>query len=326
MDPGIDDALALEYLLALGSWDLEAITVVAGNVPLKRTWANARGLAALLGVENDVPVYAGCAKPLLRPLHTAEWVHREDGMGGCALPEPAVPPRTEHAVGIIDELSRRHEGKLTIVALGPLTNIAAALILDPPLARRVRQLVFMGGAVRTAGNVTPAAEFNIFADPEAAQVVVQSGIEYTMVGLDATERTLFMRDQMPSLLGDGAVMGFTRELMGFYLDVYEERRGWHGCALHDPLAAAAAGNPTWVRAETGYLLVETRSELTLGQTVFVPQEQLAEKAGYLGVNPGSPPPLGRVAVAPGKDGFSEHFAGVIGDGYRRKARKEELSK
>jgi purine nucleosidase len=306
-DPGIDDALALQYLVAAGGWDLKAITAVAGNVPLPMAAANARGLAALLGIEWDVPVYGGCPEPLMRDLETALHVHGDDGMAGVVLPSPSVAERSEHAVQVIIELARRYSGELTIIAIGPLTNVAAALILDPSLAQRVGRLVFMGGAVNVPGNTPPGvAEFNIYVDPEAARIVAESGISFTMVGLDATEQAILSREHLENLGDASAQSGFAREILDHYLDVYKRSRGREACALHDPLAVAVAADPGWVKLETGNLYVETKGEYTRGKTAFVSQA-LRENS------PGLDPQLslGQVALDLARDDFAEHFVATL---------------
>ena len=301
-DPGIDDALALFYLAALGRFDLKAVTVVAGNVPLAAGVDNARRLVRLLGLEHEVPVYAGCPQPLLRPLETAQYVHGESGIGRLTLPEPTVPLRDEHAVVAIDRLSRDYAGRLTIIAIGPLTNVAAALALDPDLARRVR-LVFMGGAARVPGNVTPAAEFNIYVDPEAARRVLSSGIPFTMVGLDVTQKARFLPGHLPVLAGDHPVLAAAAGLLGDYLDAYERLHGNReaGCALHDPLAVGVAADPSFVRLEYGRVEVVT-SGPDDGRTVFTPAE-----AGEAG---------GQVAVDLGATDFVRHFVDTLRTGYK----------
>ncbi len=306
-DPGIDDALALHYLVATGEWDLKAITTVAGNVPLPMAVANTRGLAALLGIERDVPVYGGCPKPLMRDLETALHVHGDDGMAGVVLPSPSVAERSEHAVWVINELARRYSGELTIVAIGPLTNVAAALILDPSLAEHVGRLVFMGGAVNVPGNTPPGvAEFNIYVDPEAARIVAESGMPFTMVGLDATEQSVLSRKQLENLDDASVRSGFTREILDHYLAFYERSSGREACALHDPLAVAVAADPGWVRLETGYLYVETQGEYTRGKTAFVSQA-LREKSS------GSDPQLGlgQVALGLAREDFAGHFIATL---------------
>jgi len=308
-DPGIDDALALQYLVAAGELDLKAITAVAGNTPLPKALANARGLAALLEIEQDVPVYGGCPKPLMRKLETAEYVHGDNGMAGAALPKPRVAERDEHAVHVINQLSYRYAGELTIVAIGPLTNVAAALTLDPSLARRVRRLVFMGGAVNVPGNTPPGvAEFNIHVDPEAARIVVESGMPFTMVGLDATEQSVLTRKYLENLDGASAQTSFTCEVLDHYLAVYKRSRGREACALHDPLAVAVAADPGWVELETGNLYVETQGKYTSGKTSFVSQASRQRKK-----LPGLDPQLavGQVALGLAREDFAEHFVATL---------------
>jgi purine nucleosidase len=306
-DPGIDDALALHYLVAAGGWDLKAITAVAGNVPLPMAVANARGLAALLGIERDVPVYGGCPRPLMRDLETALHVHGDDGMAGVDLPSPGVAERSEHAVQVIGELARRYSGQLTIIAIGPLTNVAAALILDPSLAEHVGRLVFMGGAVNVPGNTPPGvAEFNIYVDPEAARIVAESGMPFTMVGLDATEQSILSRKHLESLDDASAQSGFTRGILDHYLAFYKRSSGWEACALHDPLAVAVAADPGWVELETGNLYVETQGEYTRGKTAFVSQA-LREKSPGLDPQLG----LGQVALGLAREDFAGHFVATL---------------
>ena len=243
-DPGIDDALALLYLLGSRKLDLKAITAVAGNVALERTFANARGLAALLGIEGEVPVYAGCHKPLTSSLKTGEEVHGKDGMGGVSLPAAQVPERDEHAANVIVELSRAWPGELKIVAVGPLTNVAASLILDPGVAEHA-ELVFMGGAACVPGNVPPgAAEFNAWVDPEALKLVVESGIAFTMVGLDATREATINPSHVDLLDISTQANMFASQILQSYLFASARLTGRTECALHDPLAVAGSGETT----------------------------------------------------------------------------------
>jgi inosine-uridine nucleoside N-ribohydrolase len=186
-DPGLDDALAL--LLAMRSPELkiEGITAVAGNVPLTLTLPNALRMVEIAG-RDDIPVAAGASSPLLRRLVTAAYAHGENGLGGAVFPEPKRKPVAEPAAEFIRQIVRKYPGEVDLLTIGPLTNIAAALNSDAELARMVRALVMMGGSL-SGGNITPAAEFNIYVDPEAARIVFQSGIPITMVGLDVTRKT-----------------------------------------------------------------------------------------------------------------------------------------
>ena len=192
-DPGQDDAIAI--LLAMGSPELEiaGLTTVAGNVPLALTTANALKLCELAG-RTDIPVVQGSIRPLVRPLVTAEAVHGKTGMDGSGLPDPTSKPVPGHAVDwIVDTIMAAPEGTYTLCPLGPLTNIAAALVREPKIAPRIREIVFMGGGFFEGGNTTPAAEFNIYVDPHAAHVVLTSGIKLTMVPLDVTHKALISR-------------------------------------------------------------------------------------------------------------------------------------
>ncbi len=313
-DPGLDDALALFYLAGLDHWDLRAITTVAGNVPVERAWVNATSIAAVMGLDDAVPVYQGCPKPLMRALRTAQWLHGEDGLGGVHLPGPVAPPRPEHAVNQIVELSHRFAGELEIIALGPLTNLAAALVLDPAVATRVKSLVFMGGAARSPGNVTPSAEFNVWVDPEAANIVVGSGIPYTMVGLDVTDKTLLGPGEAALIEPLTPATRFVRAVLDYYLTGYEGS-GRAECALHDPFAVGVAARPGWVHAAPGRVTVETASALHSGKTDFFPD--------YGGTaEPGSG--SGLVALDIAEVGFAQHFIRVLlhgGDGPVESARQ-----
>src|SRR5215469_8470877 len=190
-DPGIDDAVAI--LLALAApeeLELLGIVAVAGNLPLASTERNARRVCELAG-RNDMPVYAGCARPLLRPLATAEHIHGETDRDRLLLPEPTMPLQGRHGVDYLIEMLRAAEpAPITLCALGPLTNIAMALVKAPDIAGRIGELVIMGGACLEPGNVTPAAEFNIHVDPHAAAIIVDSGIPITMLPLDVTHQLL----------------------------------------------------------------------------------------------------------------------------------------
>jgi purine nucleosidase len=205
-DPGQDDAVAI--LLALASPELEVLglTAVAGNVPLLLTQRNARQIVELSG--RDTPVYAGCDAPLKRKLVTAEYVHGKTGLNGITLPEPTHPLQDQHAVDfIIDTLRREPAGTITLCPLGPLTNIATAFQRAPDIIPRVAEIVLMGGAYFEVGNVTPAAEFNIYVDPEAAEIVFKSGVPLVVMPLDVTHKALTSRawvEEMRALISSNA--------------------------------------------------------------------------------------------------------------------------
>jgi purine nucleosidase len=267
-DPGQDDALAI--LLALASPDeLEvlAVTAVAGNVPLALTEKNARKIVELAG-RGDVPVFAGCERPLVRPPVTAEHVHGRTGLDGADLPEPELPLAVAHAVDAIIGLVRdRPEGAITLCPIGPLTNVAAALTKAPDIAQRIRQIVLMGGAI-TEGNITPSAEFNIYADPHAARVVFEAGIPIVMHGLDVTHQALVTPERLAAIRSlDTPVGRAVTGLLEFY-NIYDQtKRGRPGAPLHDPCAIAWLLRPGLFSARDCHVAIETQGEITLGRTV-----------------------------------------------------------
>jgi purine nucleosidase len=267
-DPGQDDALAI--LLALASpEDLEvlAVTAVAGNVPLVLTEKNARKIVELAG-RGDVPVFAGCGRPLVRPPVTAEHVHGRTGLDGADLPEPAIPLAPGHAVdAIIDLVRGRPAGTVTICPVGPLTNVAAALTKAPDIARRIRQIVLMGGAIGE-GNTTPSAEFNVYVDPHAARIVFEAGIPIVMHGLDVTHQALVTPDRLAAIRSlDTPVSRAVAGLLEFYNIFDQTRRGRPGAPLHDPCAIAWLLRPDLFSARDCHVAIETEGELTLGRTV-----------------------------------------------------------
>jgi purine nucleosidase len=268
-DPGQDDAVAL--LAALASpddFDVAGIVAVAGNVPLAHTERNARRIVDLSG-RRDVPVYAGCARPLARRLVTAEHVHGRTGLDGIDLPDPVTPLGEAHGVDfIIATLLDAEPGSVTLATLGPLTNIAMALVKAPEIVPHVREIVMMGGAYFEVGNITPAAEFNIFVDPEAADVVLTSGIPVVMAPLDLTHRMLATRERLDRIAGLGnragkAVAGLLAFSERFDLAKY----GSIGAPLHDPCTIAWLLKPELFTGKMINVSIETQSELTLGMTV-----------------------------------------------------------
>ena len=257
-DPGHDDAIAL--LLALGSPELEVrgVTTVAGNQTLEKTTANALRVLEHVGRE-DVPVAAGADRPLLRDPHVAANVHGETGLDGPDLPPPRGKPVDQHAV---DFLAERIEPGVVLVPVGPLTNVALLLARYPE--KRPDRIVLMGGAI-AEGNVTPAAEFNIWADPEAAARVFTSGIEVTMVGLDVTHKALFTPRHAERLEGRAGTM--VRELLEFYGRFHAEVYGFDGSPIHDALAVAQVFRPDLVETKHRGVKIDTESELSRGRTL-----------------------------------------------------------
>ncbi len=265
-DPGHDDALAI--LLAQGASELElaAITTVAGNHPLELTTLNALRVCELAGIR-DVPVAAGCASPLLRELVTAPEIHGEAGLEGHHWPPPSLRAVPEHAVDLIIDLVMSSPGEITLVPIGPLTNIAVALRREPRLAGSVREVVVMGGSF-TRGNVTPAAEFNIFVDPEAAAIVFAAGWPLTMVGLDVTERALAGEEQLERIATlDTPVSRAVMGLLRFYGESQLRETGSSRPPVHDPCAIARVARPELFEVRPARVEIEVCGRLTSGMTV-----------------------------------------------------------
>jgi purine nucleosidase len=267
-DPGQDDAAAI--MLALGSPELDilGITTVAGNVPLARTSCNARIILEFCS-RTDVKVYAGADKPIARPLITAEHVHGKTGLDGPELHEPRMPLEAQHAVDFIIE-TLRHEpaGTVTLCTLGPLTNIATALEKAPDIAGRVRELVMMGGGFFEGGNITPAAEFNIYVDPEAAAAVFKSGIPIVMMPLDVTHKVLTLKSRVAGLRAIGSRPAKALvEMLDFFERFDVEKYGSDGGPLHDPTVIAYLLKPELFSGRNCNVEIETASPLTVGMTV-----------------------------------------------------------
>jgi len=268
-DPGIDDAVAI--LLALAApdeLDVLGIVAVAGNLPLAQTERNARRVCELAG-RADIPVYAGCARPLRRPLATAEHIHGETARDRLLLPEPTMARRPQHGVDfLIETLRAEAAGTITLCVLGPMTNIAMALVKAPEIAERIGELVVMGGACFALGNVTPAAEFNIHVDPEAAAIVLDSGVPITMIPLDVTHRVLTTPKRLTALRGLGNRCG---SAVAALLAAFERKRranfGTRGRALHDPCVIGYLLRPRLFDGREVNVAIETQSPLTLGMTV-----------------------------------------------------------
>ncbi|MEO0939770.1 MAG: nucleoside hydrolase [Pseudomonadota bacterium] len=268
-DPGQDDAVAI--LLALASpeeIDVLGITAVAGNVPLDLTAKNARIVCELAG-KADVKVYAGCDRPLGRDLVTAEHVHGKTGLDGPTLPDPTMPLQDQHGVDfIIDTLRAAPPGTVTLCPLGPLTNIATALQRAPDIAARIQQIVLMGGAYFQVGNITPAAEFNIYVDPEAADIVFKSGADIVVMPLDVTHKALVTKPRNDAFRALGTRVGIAvAEMTDFFERFDREKYGSAGAPLHDPCVTAYLIRPELFTGRHINVEIETTSALTLGMTV-----------------------------------------------------------
>ncbi|MGV6812504.1 MAG: nucleoside hydrolase [Brevirhabdus sp.] len=268
-DPGQDDAVAI--LLALASpEDLEVlgITAVAGNVPLPLTQKNALIVCELAG-KPEVKVYAGCDAPLERKLVTAEHVHGKTGLDGPTLPDPEMALQSGHAVDFIIETLRAHApGTVTLCPLGPLTNIATALTRAPDIADRIKEIVLMGGAYFEVGNITPTAEFNIYVDPEAAEIVFNSGVPLTVLPLDVTHKALVTKQRNDAFRAIGSKVGIAvAEMTDFFERFDKEKYGSAGAPLHDPCVTAYLIKPDLFTGRHINVQIETQGTYTTGMTV-----------------------------------------------------------
>ncbi|MFU8823149.1 nucleoside hydrolase [Yoonia sp.] len=268
-DPGQDDAVAI--LLALASpaeIAVLGITAVAGNVPLPLTEKNTRIVCELAG-RPDVKVFAGCDAPLSRPLVTAEHVHGKTGLDGPQMADPTMPLQDQHAVDfIIQTLRDEPSGTVTLVPVGPLTNIATAFQRAPDIIPRVQEIVLMGGAYFEVGNITPAAEFNIYVDPEAAKIVFDAGVPLVVMPLDVTHKALTTKSRIDAFRAMGTKVG---DMVAAWTDFFErfdmEKYGSEGAPLHDPCTIAYLIQPQLFSGRQINVEIETSSELTLGMTV-----------------------------------------------------------
>ena len=268
-DPGQDDAVAI--LLAAASpeeFDILGVVAVAGNVPLSFTSGNCRKVLELAG-RTEIPVHAGCRRPMMRTPRTAEYVHGPTGLNGPNLPEPKMPLGAQHGVDWLIETIMAHPPKsITLCTLGPLTNVGMAVVKVPDIAARLEQIVMMAGAYFEGGNITPTAEFNVFVDPEAADVVLRSGVPVTMLPLDVTHKTLSTRARIEAFRVLGNRTGkAVAEMLAFSEDFDLKKYGWNGAPLHDPNVIAWLLKPELYHGRLINVTIETASPLTLGMTV-----------------------------------------------------------
>ncbi len=312
-DPGVDDALAIMMALRTPELHIEAVTAVAGNVPLALTSTNALKLVSL-GGRRDIPVATGASAPLVRKLQVATYAHGENGMVGVELPPPTISFAPEHAVDLISRIVRSNPGEITIVAIGPLTNIALVLRNDPVIAKQIQSIVLMGGGVNK-GNITPSAEFNFYVDPEAASIVFGSGIQITMVGLNATERVSFTDVQLRALeQANSPISKAAAEICRRVLDHAAQRGGPREFHIHDALALATLLDPDVVTLEDYYVQIETTGEFTSGESVCYKRMPMRSSAPLLSSSQADPAqeitfPKTRVAV----DGNSALFCNLLVD-------------
>ncbi len=294
-DPGIDDALALMLALASPEVRIEAVTTVSGNVHVDFTTRNALALLELLG-RGDIPVARGSAWPLLRKPVDAAFVHGDNGLGGVELPEPRIKAVGKHAVDVIIETILSAPGEISLVPIGPLTNIALAARREPAIIQQVREVVIMGGALLVPGNDTPTSEFNIFADPHAAHIVLHAGWPVRLVALDVTMQTRMQREQVNTLVRSGSpVMRVIKQMLDYYFDVFAPAYGVTAFHMHDPLCLAAAFRPELLSWKPVYVDVELQGSLTMGETV-----------AYFG-RPNIPPPNVLAAIGVDTKQFIQLF-------------------
>jgi inosine-uridine nucleoside N-ribohydrolase len=263
-DPGHDDAIALLLALASPEVALLGVTTLSGNQTLEKTTANA--IRVLEHVDHgEVSVAAGASRPLVRERHVAAEVHGETGLDGPYLPPPSRRPGAAHAIDWIAEALLTNPGPVTLVATGPLTNIALFLARYPELETRIERIVLMGGAI-AEGNATPAAEFNIWVDPEAAHRVFESGLHLTMVGLDVTHQALMTPVHAQRLARTGTAGKLVADLYGFYAQFHRRRYGWEGAPVHDAVAMAHVIDGTLLNTKHCGVIVDTGPELSRGRT------------------------------------------------------------
>jgi inosine-uridine nucleoside N-ribohydrolase len=265
-DPGHDDAIAILLAAHAPGVQLEAITTVAGNQTVEKTARNALKVCTLAGI-GGVPIAAGMDRPLVRPLRVAADIHGASGLDGPALPEPGLSLAPLHAVDLLIGRLLESDGDLTIVATGPLTNVATAMRREPRIVPKIQRIVLMGGAIGM-GNTTPAAEFNIFVDPEAAHVVFTCGRPVTMLGLDVTHQALATAKVRARIRALGSpVATLVDDLLNFFAETYERVFGFAAPPVHDPCAVACVLDPTLLRSRPMHVAVELRGEWTTGRTV-----------------------------------------------------------
>jgi purine nucleosidase len=267
-DPGIDDSLTMLLALVSPEVELAAVGVTGGNCSLDDGVRNALSVLAL-GGRPDVPVCPGVALPLIRPPFTAPETHGDRGLGYARLPDSPASPSNDHAVDRIIREIMAAPGEVTLIAIAPLTNVALAIRREPRIVQAVRQVIIMGGALRTDGNTTSLSEFNFFVDPHAAHIVLHSGMPITLLPWDITKDILLMQEHVDRLTAiDSPVSSFIAEATRFYMEFHLACFGYAGCSICDPGALALAFMPDLARTEPMYVSIELASELTIGKTVI----------------------------------------------------------
>jgi len=264
-DTGVDDAVAILLTKYLNTLELKAVTTVAGNVEVEHTTRNTLQVLELVGME-DIPVYRGAEKPLLCEAVTAHHVHGQNGLNDMTLPKPKREAETLPAWDAIYEFAKKYEGELVVVAIGPLTNLALAIAKYKELPKFLKRIVIMGGAA-VGGNVTPSAEFNVYADPEAADMVFTCGASVYMCGLDVTMRAYLSAEELDEIAALGSKQAvFTRDVMQGILKFYRTYK-LGGVAFHDPVTVLYADDDSYFQTDFAGVRVETKGRLTRGKTV-----------------------------------------------------------
>lgn len=272
-DPGHDDAIAILMALAhKEELNILGLTTVGGNQLLAKVTKNALKVLSL--ADENIPTATGEATPLIRPIHTGEDAHGESGMDGPVLPEPKFSVVSDNAVQFMYEKIKGCKEKVTIAALGPLTNIALLLRVYPEIKSKIEMICLMGGGIHI-GNRTAAAEFNIYVDPEAAKMVFNSGVDIVMAGLDVTNKAMIMDDERELLRGKGRVSDFVSDLLDFY-SLASKRFGFEGSSLHDPCVMGYLLKPDLFEGKRYHVDVETQGDITRGMTL-VDERPVPEK-------------------------------------------------
>lgn len=281
-DPGIDDALAILLALASPEIALEGITVVHGNCSVEQGAINALSVLEL-GAAASVPVYEGFARPLVQQSLPAPETHGSGGLGHAELRRPKGRPSSGHAMKFLIEAIMASPGEMTLVAIGPLTNLAMAVRREPRLVDAVEDVIIMGGAIRHAGNVTPLAEYNTYVDPHAAHIVYHSGLPITLVPLDVTYQCILTTDDVQRLLRvDSPITRFIADATRFYIEYHREYQGIGGCIINDPLAVALTFAPDLVDVEEHYVDVDVSGGVSMGKT-FADFFRVLQKPPNVGV-------------------------------------------
>lgn len=266
-DPGIDDALALLLLAASPELELLAITVTHGNTSQEKCFQNALKLVELAGIAH-VPVARGADEPLVKELSVAEETHGDGGLGYAELPASQVKPAAELAHDLIIRLIEENPNEVTLLAVGPMTNVALAFLKRPDIVGKVKRIVSMGGAIHYPGNVTPQAEYNVFCDPEAFDIVLNAGVDFTLVPLDVTYKCLFTTEHVAQISqARQSIKDFIKESTRFYMEFHAAYQGIQGCAINDPLAAAILIDPNLVVNRDYFVSVELASPSSKAKTI-----------------------------------------------------------